>query len=157
MGGPMMGGAPSMVQQTTTTAFAPAVSTTFNRCVQLWNLHGKFLCGGDRRAHGHLNPHHGYHQSSYWWIEPHQVYSDKVRLRNTNGQYLCHEGHSKYASMHPMASSQDVAWHMEFMGDSFVFRSHGGHFLGCDEWGHDVHCRSDGGPHRYQRFEVRYV
>jgi len=153
-----MGGA-AVVQQTTTTTFAPAVTQTFGRAVQLWNLHGKFLCGGDHKPHGHHNPHYGYNQSSYWYIEPHEGYSDKVRLKNTNGKYLCHDGHSGYAAMHHQASHKDVAWHMDSTGSSVVFRSHGGHYLGCDsgEYDHAVHCRNEGSAHRSQQFEVRYV
>jgi len=145
----------------TTTAYSSFVTSCFGRPVQLVDEHGKFLCGGDRHPHAHHNPHHSFHQSSYWYIEKHDGFSDRVRLRNTNGKYLCHEGHTSYCTMHHHASHSHVSWHMmNFPGfrESFVtFRSHGGHFLGCDRHGHDVHCHNNGGPHGNQRFEVRFV
>jgi len=157
------GGAPygGVVQQQTTTSFAPVVSSCFGRPVQLFNHHGKFLCGGTHRPHGHRNPHHGFNQSSYWFIEPHEAYSDKVRLRNTNGKYLCHEGGSSFCSMHSTASYRDVAWHMDMFpgwsGQNVIFRSFGGHYLGCDKHDDGVHCKQhfSGVPHESQRFEIR--
>jgi len=144
-----------------TTTFTPFITSLFGRTVQLIDERGKFLCGGDHHAHAHHNPNHSYHQSSYWFIEKHDAFGDRVRLRNTNGKYLCHDGRSSFCSMHHHGSRNDVAWHMEQFpgfGETFVcFRSHGGHFLGCDKHGHDVHCMSNGGPHSNQRFEIRFV
>jgi len=150
-----------VVQQQTTTSFAPIVSSCFGRPIQLYNHHGKFLCGGKNNPHGHHNPNHGFNQSSYWFIEPHDGFSDRVRLRNTNGLYLCHVGGTMFCSMHPVASSQDVAWHMEMYpgwnGQNVLFRSYGGHYLSLDKHDSGVHCRSHwGGPHESQRFEIRY-
>jgi len=152
---------PPATTTVTTTSYSPFVTSCFGRPVQLVDEHGKFLCGGDRHPHAHHNPNHSFHQSSYWYIEKHDGFSDRVRLRNTNGKFLCHEGHSSYCTMHHHASHSHVSWHMtNFPGfrESFVtFRSHGGHYLGCDRHGHDVHCNNNGGPHGNQRFEVRFV
>jgi len=160
MPGQMPGQMPGAVRQTTTT-YAPVVTSCFGRPVQLFNHHGKFLTGGHHRPHGHRNPHHEFSQSSYWFIEPHDGFSDKVRLRNTNGKYLCHDGFSNHCSLHHVASSFDVAWHMEMFpgwsGQNVLFRSHGGKFLSLDVHDDHVHCRSHwGGPHESQRFEIRY-
>jgi len=179
MGGMPMGGMPmgatgavqqttTMVQgrgavQQTTTTFAPVVQGCFGRPVQLYNHHAKFLCGGSEHPHGHHNPNHGYNQSSYWFIEPHQGFSDKVRLRNTNGRYLCHIGGSPFCSMHPVASTEDVAWHMDsfpgFGGQNVIFRSKHSNYLSLDKHDHQVHCKSHygGGVHESQRFEIRFV
>jgi len=160
---PVVGGVPGIipgvggVTTTTTTTFAPQVSATFGRAVQLWNLHGKFLVSGDYKPHGHHDPHHGFHHASHWHIDPHGSFTDKVSLRGKNGKYLCHEGHSSHVRMHHEAFVKDAAWHMEFSNDGFVtFRSTGGHYLGCDEFGHEVHAWNEG-PHRGQKFELRYV
>jgi hypothetical protein len=149
MGGPV-------VSQTTTTTFLPQVSASFGRTVQLWNLHGKFLCAGEHNPHGHHDPHYGFRHSSHWIIEPHGVYSDKVSLRSVNGKYLCHEGHSSFVRMHHDARHQNVSWHMQFYGNEVTFRSNSGHFLGCDHIGHDVHAWNEG-PHLKQKFELRYT
>jgi len=154
-----MGGA---VQQTTTTTFAPIVTSCFGRPVQLYNHHAKFLCGGSSNPHGHHDPNHGYSQSSYWYIEPHEGFSDKVRLRSTTGQYLCHISGTPYCSMHPVASSHDVAWHMDMFpgydGQNVLFRSKHGMFLSLDKHDSHVHCKSHyGAPHESQRFEVRHM
>jgi len=153
-----MGG---MVQQTTT-SFAPIVTSCFGRPVQLYNHHAKFLCGGTNNPHGHHNPNHEFSQSSYWFIEPHDMFGDKVRLRSQNGLYLCHIGGSMFCSMYPVASHNDVAWHMEmfpgFGGQNVLFRSHHGHYLSLDKHDSHVHCKSHyDGPHESQRFEIRYV
>jgi len=150
------------VIQTVTTSYAPIVNSCFGRPVQLFNHYSKFLCGGSSSPHGHHDPNHGYNQSSYWFIEPHEGFSDKVRLRNTNGLYLCHVGGSPFCTMHPVASVSDVAWHMDvfpgFGEQAVLFRSHGGKFLGLDKHDHNVHCNSHfSGPHESQRFEVRYL
>jgi len=155
---PMMT-APAMVQ--TTTSYAPVVNSCFGRPIQLYNHHAKFLCGGSNNPHGHHNPNHGFNQSSYWFIEPHEMFGDKVRLRNQNGMYLCHIGGSMFCSMYPVASHNDVAWHMEmypgFSGQNVLFRSHHGHYLSLDKHGSHVHCKSHwNGPHESQRFEIRY-
>jgi hypothetical protein len=141
----------------TTTTFAPFITQAFGRKVQLWNHHGKFLVAGDHKPHAHFDPHHGFHHSSHWYIEPHDGFSDKVRLRAVNGKYLCHEGGSKYCSMHHNPSNQEVAWHMEQHGGHVVFRSFRGHYLGCDDLGHDVHAYNTHHAHASQKFEMRFV
>jgi len=179
MAPPMMSGygAPgAAVQQTTTSygtpamsavggvgSYLPVVSSCFGRPVQLFNHYGKFLCGGTNNPHGHHNPNHGFSQSSFWFIEPMDGFSGMVRLRNSNGLYLCHIGGSPFCSMHPVSSVSDVAWHMEmfpnFDGQNVMFRSHGGMFLSLDKHDSGVHCKPTGffgGPHVAQRFEIRY-
>jgi len=148
--------APVVTQTTTVAAFTPQVSASFRRGIQLWNLHGKFLVAGDYKPHGHHNPHHGFHHASHWHIEPHGAFTDKVSLRGKNGKYLCHEGHSSHTRMHHDPYHKDAAWHMEYFGPYVTFRSHGGHYLGCDSFGHDVHAWNEG-PHNGQKFELRYV
>jgi len=157
IGGMPMGGMPqAVVQSVTSTTFLPQVSESFGRAIQLWNLHGKFLVAGDYKPHGHHDPHHGFHHSSHWYIEPHSQFTDKVSLRGKNGKYLCHEGHSSHVRMHHEAFHKDVAWHMEFFGPHVTFRSAGGHYLGCDDFGSEVHAWNEG-PERKQKFELRYV
>jgi hypothetical protein len=155
-----LGGA-AVVQQTVTTAFSPFIVSLFGRPVQLLDEHGKFLCGGQSNPHSHHDPNHGFSQSSYWFIEKHEAFDDRVRLRSTNGLFLCHDGHSAFCSMHHNASHHGASWHMQqFPGygqNFFVFRSHGGHLLGCDKHDHQVHCKNNGGPHSNQKFEVRFV
>jgi len=153
---------PPMAVQTTTTNYAPIVQSCFGRPVQLFNHHGKFLTGGHHNPHGHRNPHHQFNQSSYWFIEPHESFSDKVRLRNTNGKYLCHDGNSAHCSLHHHASHKDVAWHMEmfpgFSGQNVMFRSHGGRFLSLDNYDEYVHAKAFwGSPGESARFEIRYM
>jgi len=156
-----MGMPPPMAVQTTTTNYAPIVQSCFGRPVQLFNHHGKFLTGGHHNPHGHRNPHHQFNQSSFWFIEPHESFSDKVRLRNTNGKYLCHDGNSAHCSLHHHASHRDVAWHMEmfpgFTGQNVMFRSHGGRFLSLDNYDEYVHAKAFwGAPGESARFEIRY-
>jgi len=144
----------SPVQSVSTTTFVPQVSASFGKAVQLWNLHGKFLVAGDHKPHGHHDPHYGYHHASHWHIEPHGQFTDKVSLREKNGKYLCHNGH--HVTMHHDVYSKEASWHMDFNGGYTTFRSHSGHFLGCDEFGHEVHAWNEG-PHKGQKFEMRYV
>jgi len=159
-GAPAPFGGPAVVQ---TTTFAPIVTSCFGRAVQLYNHYGKFLCGGVHKPHGHHNPNHGFNQSSYWFVEKHPGFSDKVRLRNSNGKYLCHEGGSQYCSMHHSPDHNGVSWHMDmfpgFSGQNVIFRSHHGHYLGCDRHDDLAHAKQhlSGQPHESQRFEVRYV
>jgi hypothetical protein len=141
----------------------PVASSCFGIPIQLFNHHGKFLCGGIHKPHGHHNPNHGFNQSSWWYIEPFPGFTDKVRLRNMNGKYLCHEGRSQFCSMHSSPSHSGVSWHMEsypgYSGQNVMFRSHGGHFLGCDVHDDLVHCKQHflGNAHANQRFEIRYI
>jgi hypothetical protein len=156
---------PGVVQQQTTTVvagggggYAPFITAAFGREVQLWNYHGKFLVAGDHNPHAHHDPHHGFRHSSHWLIEAHDGYSDKVRLRSKgNGKFLCHDGHSKHCSMHHNGSQREVAWHMEQRGSHVAFRSHSGHYLGCDDYGHEVHAYAVGHVHDCQKFEMRFV
>jgi len=153
-------GAPGAVVQTVTT-FTPYVQSLFGRPVQLMDAHGKFITGGDHHVHSHHDPNFNFAQSSYWYIEKHEAFDDRVRLRNQNGKFLCHEGGSSFVIMHHNASNHNTSWHMiTFPGraENFVcFRSNGGHFLGADRHDSNVHCSSDGGPHAHQCFEIRFI
>jgi len=122
--------------------------------VQLWNAHGKFLVAGDHKPHGHHDPHYGFHHASHWLINPHNTFTDKVSLLGKNGKYLCHEG--SHISMHADPYRKEASWHMDFFEQYVVFRSHNGHYLGCDQYGDTVHAYQDG-PHHGQKFELRYV
>jgi len=143
-----------------TGAFDPFISAFFNRRVQLWNLHGKFLMSGNYgdRAKAHHDPNHGFPGSSLWIIEAHSQFTDRVAVRSAiTGAFLVHEGH--HVSMHQNVFWQEASWSVQNWGGAIAFRSYSGHFLSLDDDDSNVHTvqHYDGRPHNKQLFEARPV